>query len=90
MNLCQRLLANIGLPSEGYEDTVRKLREKGLLDENEERFINSVIGFRNITVHEYMTVDVDVVGKILEKREYRKILEITLKLKERAGKYWDP
>ncbi|BCS93468.1 MAG: hypothetical protein MjAS7_2076 [Metallosphaera javensis (ex Sakai et al. 2022)] len=31
-----------------------------------------------------------MVEDILNRREYRKLLEIAMKLKERAREYWDP
>ncbi|BFH73990.1 DUF86 domain-containing protein [Sulfurisphaera javensis] len=90
IDLCERLLSNMGETSEGYKDSIKKLREKGILTSEEEKFLLSVIGFRNIVVHEYAEINFDFVEKILSRKDYKKILEIAMKIKERAKEYWDP
>lgn len=52
LDILQRLLSNMGMSAEGYRDSVRKLREKGIMNDEEEKFLNAVVGFRNIVVHE--------------------------------------
>ncbi len=47
-------------------------------------------GFRNVVVHEYGDVDLEVVDEVLKNREYRRLLEIALRMKQRAKDYWDP
>ena len=50
----------------------------------EYRFLLSVIGFRNIVIHEYINVNFNLVKGTLSKREYRRLPELALKLRERA------
>jgi hypothetical protein len=48
-----------------------------------------VVGFRNIIVHEYATVNPIFVKKIMENKEYRRLLEIAYNLREKTKNYWD-
>ncbi|WP_291764660.1 DUF86 domain-containing protein [Caldivirga sp. UBA161] len=90
IDIIERLLANMGISVMGYRDAAVKLRELGLLNDEEYRFLLTVIGFRNIVIHEYTSVDFNLVRGILSRREYRRLLELALKLRERAKNYWDP
>jgi len=90
IDLIRRLLSNMGITADSYKESVRKLFENKLLTEEEFRFLNSVISFRNILVHAYATVNEDIVKKIIKERSYRRLLEIAINLKRRAEKYWDP
>ena len=90
LDIVQRLLSNMGVTAEGYKDAVRKLKERGLVNEEEERFLSAVAGFRNVVVHEYSEVDLGTVEEILKKREYRRLLALIMELRRRAEKYWDP
>ncbi|WP_367173594.1 DUF86 domain-containing protein [Caldivirga sp.] len=90
IDMCQRLLSNMGVASEGYVRLAVRLRENGLVTSEEEAFIRSIIGFRNIIVHGYATLDIGVINEILKSRDYRRILELALRLKDRAKEYWDP
>ncbi|MGC9106114.1 MAG: type VII toxin-antitoxin system HepT family RNase toxin [Thermoprotei archaeon] len=89
IDIAQTLLSNMGQSVEGYRDSIRKLKELKLIDEDEMRFLLSVVGFRNVLIHEYARVNLGLVDRILKSREYRKVLEIALKIREKAGNYWD-
>ncbi|BFH72996.1 hypothetical protein SJAV_09400 [Sulfurisphaera javensis] len=80
----------MGITTDSYKESVRKLFELGLINEEEYKFLNSVISFRNIVVHAYAVVERRVIEKIMKERSYRKILEIAEKLREKAKEYWDP
>ncbi|WP_243677843.1 hypothetical protein [Vulcanisaeta distributa] len=43
-----------------------------------------------MVVHGYANLDLNVVDKILKSRDYRKVLELALALRDRARQYWDP
>jgi len=90
IDLVRRLLSNMGIATDSYRESVRKLFENKLVTEEEFRFLNSVVSFRNILVHAYATINQEVVRKIIKERSYRKLLEIAINLKKRAEKYWDP
>ncbi|WP_170254159.1 DUF86 domain-containing protein [Acidianus ambivalens] len=66
INLVQTLLSNMGISSQGYRDSIRKLFEKNLITVEERDFLISVVGFRIIIVHEYATVNPIFVKKIME------------------------
>ncbi|MGQ4893816.1 MAG: HepT-like ribonuclease domain-containing protein [Candidatus Njordarchaeia archaeon] len=42
------------------------------------------MGFRNILVHTYIGVNLNLVKEILEKRKYRDLLNLALKIVEKA------
>ncbi|GAB6943748.1 DUF86 domain-containing protein [Vulcanisaeta sp. JCM 14467] len=90
IDLCQRLLSNMGIVVEGYSGIARRLREAGLITGDEESFVRALIGFRNIVVHGYAVLDINVVDEVLRSRRYRRVLELALALRDRAGRYWDP
>ena len=90
LDILQRLLSNMGTGAEGYKDAVRKLKEKGIINDDEEKFLNAVVGFRNIVVHEYSEVDLETIDEILRNREYRRLFNLVLEIKQRANNYWDP
>ena len=89
IDIVQTLLSNMGYNVNGYRDSIRRLRELNLINDDEMKFLLAVVGFRNIVVHEYAKVNVRVVDKILKGREYRKVLEIALELRGKAGNAWD-
>jgi len=89
IDLVQTLLSNMGISSQGYRDSIRKLYEKNLITAEERDFLISVVGFRNIIVLEYATVNPIFVKKIMENKEYRRLLEIAYNLREKAKNYWD-
>jgi len=79
----------MGIATDSYRESVKKLFENKLVSEEEFIFLNSVISFRNILVHAYATVSQDIIRKIIKERSYRKLLEIAIMLKKRSGRYWD-
>ena len=89
IDLVQTLISNMGISSQGYRDSIRKLYEKNLITAEERDFLISVVGFRNIIVLEYATVNPIFVKKIMENKEYRRLLEIAYNLREKAKNYWD-
>lgn len=64
---------------------MRRLKENELIGEDEEKFLIAVVGFRNIIVHEYSDIDLSIVEEILKERKYRKILQISLKIKQKIS-----
>ncbi len=63
-------------------DASKHLVSVGAIDIHDQRFFRSVVGFRNIVVHEYISVDMDIVEEILRERLYRKLLVIGEKIYE--------
>ncbi len=62
----------------------------GLVTSEEEALIKSLVGFKNVVVHGYASLDLNVVDEILRSRSYRRVLELALALRDRARHYWDP
>ncbi|BCU69579.1 type VII toxin-antitoxin system HepT family RNase toxin [Stygiolobus caldivivus] len=90
LDILQRLLSNMGISAEEYKDSVKRLREKGLISGDEEKFLNAVVGFRNIVVHEYSEVNLEVIDALLRNREYRRLFNLVIEIKQRAKDHWDP
>ncbi|MEB3788294.1 MAG: DUF86 domain-containing protein, partial [Desulfurococcales archaeon] len=71
----------------GYTPTSPREAAEALLAENlitdkDYQLIRSIIGFRNILVHEYMGVDMDLVRRIIEDKEYRRVTILAARLLE--------
>jgi len=50
-----------------------------------------VLGFRNVVVHEYVSIDLGLVERVLRSREYRRVLELAEKVfRELAKRGCDP
>lgn len=57
-----RAAALASSPGETYRDAAYRLRDAGLLGDDDVAFVLRVLGFRNIVVHRYGSVDVGVGG----------------------------
>ncbi len=66
-------------PSSGYM-AAGVLREEEVLDEDDTRLLRSIIGFRNIVVHEYTGVKLEVVDEILREKRYHLGLRLAEKI----------
>lgn len=75
-----RASAALGHPPATPLDAARYLAEKGVFTQEEAAFFKKVVGFRNVIVHQYLAVDVDLVKRVLESREYRKVLSLAEKI----------
>ena len=80
IDLFQRACALLGRIPSTYIESGRILVEKGLLTERDFRFYRSVVGFRNVLVHGYTRVNLEMVREILEKKLYRSILVLANKV----------
>ncbi len=75
-----RSCATLGHAPSTPVDAARYLVEKGIISKNEFEFFRKVLSFRNIVVHQYASVDMNIVDKILRNREYRKVLQLVEKV----------
>ncbi len=57
----------LGLPTES-RDAFRFIRDAGIITEALSKRMESMVGFRNIAVHEYQSMRLDVVRHILDER----------------------
>ncbi|WP_338602658.1 HepT-like ribonuclease domain-containing protein [Sulfolobus tengchongensis] len=90
IDLVRRILSNMGITTDSYKESIKKLFELNLITEGEYSFLSSVVSFRNIVIHGYATVNQHIVYKIMKEKSYRRLLEIAEKLREKGEKYWDP
>jgi uncharacterized protein YutE (UPF0331/DUF86 family) len=82
IDMALRAAALLGASPSGYIDAGRKLKEKSVFTEEDYRVYADVVRFRNILVHKYMMVKEEVVREIIEKRLYRRVAELALKILE--------
>ena len=85
IDMILRLSSLLGHPPSTPLDAARFLREKGLLSDDELVFFRRLLGFRNIVFHEYLSVDLKLVDKILSERRYRRVMLLAEKLYRRAA-----
>jgi len=81
IDMALRAAALLGASPSGYIDAGRKLKEKSVLTEEDYRVYADVVRFRNILAH-YMMVKEEVVREIVERRLYRRVAELALKILE--------
>lgn len=62
MYICAEM--KLGLP-ENSADSFKKLQEKTVISTESFHNMRSMIGFRNIAIHEYQKIDYDIVNHIL-------------------------
>ncbi len=86
IDLVLRSSSLLGHPPSTPLDAARYLVERSIMTREELEFFRKVLGFRNIVVHEYTSIDLNTVDKILRGREYRRILLLAEKVFERVSK----
>jgi len=80
-----RFLAELGKkPPNRYSDVGDSLKEEGIFDQNDAILFEKIVGFRNVVVHQYMGIDLNILKKILEERLYRDIYKLALKILKTA------
>lgn len=63
------LAARAGLPFEDYTEAVRRLPEAGPFPRELTRELERLPGFRNVLIHEYVSIDLDRVVAALDELE---------------------
>ena len=67
----------VGKSREGIDE----LRRAQMLDPETHERLMKIVGFRNVLVHDYLTIDDNVVQALVDKREYGFIFDVLTKLK---------
>ncbi|MGC8973544.1 MAG: DUF86 domain-containing protein [Thermoproteus sp.] len=80
IDMAQRAAALKGLEVGGYVDAGEKLRLLGVIDDEDLKLYKALVAFRNIVVHQYAAVDIEVVRKVVAGREYRKVVDLARKI----------
>jgi len=86
IDLFQRASSLLGYVPSTYVNAGEILLREGIIDEKDFSFYRSVVGFRNIVVHEYLPVDIRIVEDILHSRSYRRVLLLAEKIYSRLRK----
>ncbi len=80
IGLFLRIACLLGYSPRTPLEASKYLFDEEVISEADYKFFRSVVGFRNIVVHEYTSVDMDIVENILGNREYRKVLVLAEKI----------
>ncbi len=70
LDMLIHVAAELGHAPESPGEAAGILVEEGLLSRDDYDFIRKLIGFHNIVVHSYTSVDLGLVERILGRREY--------------------
>lgn len=66
IDMAARIVASEGLGlASVIKDNFRFLNEAGIIDQNILKKMQSMVGFRNIAVHDYQAINVDILRSIL-------------------------
>jgi uncharacterized protein YutE (UPF0331/DUF86 family) len=84
IDMVQRAAALMGEPTQSCAEAGAALARRGVFSPEDLRLYRSVVGFRNVLVHGYISVDMLRISQILAGREYRAD-EPPLKILEAAG-----
>lgn len=60
--------------------------EEGIINEEEFEFYRRVVSFRNIAVHEYASINLEIVKRIIVGKEFEKVYILALKIVEELKK----
>ncbi|KUO82529.1 hypothetical protein B7L70_00815 [Vulcanisaeta sp. EB80] len=72
--------SELGLKVEGYVEAGKKLMDVGIISKEEFEFYRRVVGFRNIAVHAYASIDLEIVRRIITEREFERVYYLALKI----------
>ena len=80
IDLVQHACSLLGLMPSTYIESGKLLHAKGIFSKEEFKFYRAVVGFRNVLIHQYTSIDLKVVEKILKAKEYRRVLMLAEKV----------
>jgi len=66
----------LGIRVAKSRESLDELRRMGVLDHDTHSRLLRIVGFRNILVHDYLSIDDVVVSAIVKKREYAFLMEV--------------
>lgn len=66
----------LGIRVAKSRESLDELRRMGVLDHDTHARLLRIVGFRNILVHDYLSIDDVVVSAIVKKREYAFLMEV--------------
>jgi Uncharacterized conserved protein len=71
IDMVQRAAALMGEPTQSYAEAGAALARRGVFSPEDLRLYRTVVGFRNVLVHGYTSVDMLRISQVLAGREYR-------------------
>lgn len=86
LDMVMRIAAELGYTPTTPREAAEALRVEGLVSEQDYELIRRIAGFRNIVIHEYAAVDMDLVRDIIRNRKYRDATLLASKLLEKASR----
>ncbi len=85
LDIGARVISECGLkPPTIYRDIPIFLHENDFLNNHERDLMIKIIGFRNILVHGYLGINLELLKEIISNRKYRDILELAIKITNKA------
>ena len=84
LDMAMRMAAALGYSPDSPREAARALRVEGIIGEEDYLFLARLSAFRNIVVHEYATIDMNIIRSILESREYRRVAALASRMAREA------
>jgi len=80
IDIVMRAASTLGYEVEGYADAGRKLMLAGVINGDEFSIYRSLVGFRNIAIHQYGSLNPNVIRGIISGRRYRDAAKVGVKV----------
>jgi len=79
-------LHHLGVP-QSSRDVFAKLEDAKLIDSDLKKRLQAMVGFRNIAVHDYQELNLDVIRSIIDNRlgDFEKFIKVVLQLPDVEG-----
>ncbi len=86
IDIVMRAASTLGYEVEGYADAGRKLMLAGVINGDEFSIYSSLVGFRNIAIHQYGSLNPNVIRGIISGRRYRDAAKVGVKVVDELRK----
>jgi len=83
IDMVQRAATQLGESPYSYAEAGEILLRRGIFDEKDYKRYRAIVGFRNILVHGYASIDISI-EDILKNKHYRETVELAKKILERV------
>jgi len=84
IDMVQRAAAQLGESPHSYAEAGEILLRRGIFNEKDYKRYRAIVGFRNILVHGYASIDISIIEDILKNKRYRETVELAKKILERV------
>ncbi len=86
IDIVMRAASTLGYEVEGYADAGRKLMLAGVINGDEFSIYRFLVGFRNIAIHQYGSLNPNVIRGIISGRRYRDAAKVGVKVVDELRK----